>query len=256
MTLGASVCRTSVPVTWRVLLPMAVWATYTLDHLLDGKRLSRMSAALRHRIAAQYARSLMSGVGLVIATLCIGGVLLLPYQLLWLGGVVGLATLVHLGAAYAEWYPTTSPFGKEFVVASLYGAGTWGGPLLLMSTPFSVSILLPALAFFLIVLLNLGLFQWFEKKQACQSRLEIGEDMRASRFIDLGFLGVVAALVGGFVAASATLTLELFLLAGMGGMLWSMRLAPQYFLPHERFRLLGDGVFLFPLLLLLGKVWL
>ena len=251
MTLGASVCRASVPRAWGVLLPLAVWATYTLDHLLDGQHASQPSAAPRHQIAARYARPLAVSVGLVIAILCSGGLLLLPSRLLWLAGVVGVATLVHLGAAYAEWYPSSSPFGKELVVAFLYGAGTWGGPLLFMSTPFSLALVSATLTFFLLVLLNLGLFQWFEQYQAHQSCPEMSEGRRASRFLDLGFLGVVVALVGGCIATRATVTLEFFVLVGMGGILWSMRLAPRYFLSYERFRLFGDSVFLVPLLLLL-----
>src|SRR6478672_2934127 len=70
LTLAASVCHTPMPSTWRLLLPLAVWATYTLDHLLDGARRFPVSSAPRHQIAKRHARPLTIGIGLVLLTLC------------------------------------------------------------------------------------------------------------------------------------------------------------------------------------------
>lgn len=247
MMLAASVCNASTPFVWFVLLPLAVWATYTLDHVLDGMHLSSISAAPRHQIAKHYARALTVGVVLAIMTLCIGGALLLPGRLFWFSSVIGLSTLAHIWAAYAEWYQAMPPFSKELTVAVLYGAGTWGGPALFMSAPLSLSTFLLSFIFFLTVILNLGLFQWFERL----SLLNEQECVAGLRFIDLGFLSLFAAIATAYAVTPTTLTCELLLLTAMGGILCAMRLAPHYFLPHERFRFVGDGVFLLPLLLFL-----
>lgn len=248
--LAASVCKASLPFAWFVLLPLAVWATYTLDHVLDGVRLSSIASAPRHQLARRHALTLTIGVGFSVVTLCIGGVLLLPMRILWLSGVIGIATLAHVGAAYVEWYQAFPVFSKELAVAVLYGAGTWGGPLL-VSKSFTLPTLLLSVIFFLLVILNLGLFQWFEHQQEVQSMLNGQGPVPVRQLIDIVFFGLFVALVCAFLLARATHARELFFLTIMTGVLWSMRWKPEYFLRYERFRLVGDGVFLLPLFLLL-----
>ncbi|MGE0681353.1 MAG: hypothetical protein AB7P69_10715 [Candidatus Binatia bacterium] len=250
MILAASACKAPLPFAWFVLLPLAVWATYTLDHVLDGMRLPSISAAPRHQLARHHALVLTIGVGFTVATLCVGGVLLLPKRILWLSGIVGIITLAHVGAAYAEWYQALPLFSKELAVAALYSAGTWGGPLL-VSRSFSLPAMLLSVIFFLIVILNLGLFQWFEHQHEAQSTLNGQRRAPVRHLIDIVFLGLLVALVSAFLLAPATHTRELLLLTVMGGVLWTMRCEPAYFLQYERFRVVGDGVFLLPLFLLL-----
>ncbi len=255
LTLAASVCHTSMPSAWRLLLPLAVWATYTLDHLLDGARLSPVSTAPRHQIAKRHARPLTMGISLVLLTLCCGGVHLLPKRLLWLSAVLGLSALAHVYAAYADWYPVLPPFSKEGIVAVLYGAGTWGGPLLVTSSPLSRTTFFLLFIFFLIVLLNLGLFQWFEGLQSTPAPPKKHGTSSVLRFLDWTFLMWLAAMVSAFYLLSSTWCRELLLLTCMGGSLWGMRLAPSLFLPDERFRLVGDGVFLLPCLLFVKEIF-
>lgn len=116
-----------LPLAWWVVLGLAIWVVYTLDHLLDAVRSGPDASNLRHRLHAVHATPLlvaMAGLGAAAAVLAFTA---LPRLVLYAGVAVAGLTLVHLISVQVL---PERVFHKEASIAFIYTIGIWSGPLL------------------------------------------------------------------------------------------------------------------------------
>ena len=108
--------------------------------------------------------------------------------------------------------------------------------------------------FMLTALLNLLLFSWFDRDNDREDKREsfvtlAGERGSKGFVVALFLLNSVLMISTAFYIPTMTGNIAILML--MNGILAFMLIRPNYFQPNDRFRILGDAVFLLPIIYLL-----
>lgn len=235
-----------------VVLPLAVWLIYTLDHLLDARRLKENASTPRHQFHFRYFKPLAAAVAL-LGAVCLGlALLFLGEQGVYFGLGMGALVLLHLLLVKVVGDKTSPWLIKESGVALVYCAGIWGLPALESGTWMQTDFWVAFGQFFLLALVNLLEFSLYEH--------DIDEADGHSSFVRaIGERGtrrliyVLLVLFGGgvlwFVSQASGEWLLLQLVFGlMAAVLLALVAAPSWFGRAERYRSWGDGAFLLPFL--------
>ncbi len=244
-----------IPYSSLLALCVCVWLIYTADHLLDAYALGRNVAhTARHRYHQTRFKTIALAWG-VVALLGIGILFYLPGKLILYGSL--LAALVLLYALLLKYTTLRTWFPKEFATAFFYTTGvflpaitTYGAPL-----PWNASVLF--FQYLFLALANLLLFSWFEADIDRQDghpsfALSVGRPL--VRLLIYGCLAAIGASSVAFlslVATSGVTVAAQGTLLVMTLILLALTLWPAYFRQHERYRLLGDGIFVLPIIPLL-----
>jgi hypothetical protein len=249
------------PLPWVAIgiLGAVVLLIYTVDHLFDVRRMPVKPITGRHYFHWQYKRELQVFTAILVLITAIAAVLFLSSRLLLFGIILGSLVLVYL------WLVNTLTsrqarkwFHKEVCVAMVYTAGVWGIGFVQAVHITTVHWLL-AFAFGLIVLQNLFLFSWYElAEDLCQHQRSIaqiwGQKITAKLLYGLFIAFVMNAWVI-FSISNDTFIHQVLLGFGvMSGILSILFLLPPAFRKNYRYRLIGDGVFFIPGLLLLNHL--
>lgn len=124
--LAQSVFKSAMKPAWWVLLPLAVWVVYTLDHLFDALKVGPDSANHRHRFHYKHLKILAS-LTILAGIITLGGAIVYLRELVILGGLmVGGVAFIHVLLAY--WGRVR--FGKELSVGLIYVSGVTFVPIL------------------------------------------------------------------------------------------------------------------------------
>ena len=246
-----------VPITFAslVALGLCVWLIYTADHLRDAYRLKRRVAhTARHRYhqtrfkAVAAAWGIVAVIGLVVASF-------LPLRLIYYGVGLVVAVVVYFvltqRTSLARWLP------KEFMTALLYTIGIFLPTLAAYEEPLYWNIGVLFFQYFFLALGNLLLFSWFEVEVDVQDRHEsfaLSAGRPLTRHIVLLCTGAVITtslfmLLVVSTSFASSVAQGTVLAMGLGLLIIALR--PTDFQPHGRYRLLGDGVFLLPVIPLL-----
>jgi hypothetical protein len=228
-----------------IVLGLTVWIIYTSDHLLDAWFLDKPASTPRHLLHQRHFKLLafMVGIGLLID---VGLVLLIRRQLMVPGIVMSLMCAAYL--ALNRWLR----YVKEVVATLLYSAGVLL-PALALNQVLSVDQKQLIVQFVLIVFINMLLFA----KMSYATDLS---DKQNSLFTTIGPRASDWLITGSFVALGIVMVLPSAsdawikaVLAVMALTLLVIFLFPVYFRSEERYRLLGDSIFLLPGLVLIFR---
>ncbi len=228
------------------VLGLAVWSIYTCDHLIDARHLQRMASTERHRFHQVHFLNLLIAVLLTLSVICFLLFFIKPEVFLWGQILLALVIVYMVINRYLNYL-------KELMVAILYCAGIFLPTLAQSDLRFQFLMKPESVIFLLLVLLNLFLFSWYEtdqdKEDGHQSfALHFGPQFTKLVVVAL-FLLQGTALTFLFLQ-SKTLAIPLVMLMMTVGLLLLL-LFPSWFKHAERYRLLGDAVFIFPLILFL-----
>lgn len=239
---------------WYVCLPLAVWLIYTLDHLMDARRVGAGAHTERHLFHYHYFWPLM-GIWLVLAPVCLAVALaFLPVEgvyfgLAMSGLVAGHLLLVKLiGDTTAPWLM------KELGVGLIYAVGIWGLPMVLKGDALEGRHFLYLLQFWLLAMANLLEFSIFEYR--------IDELDGHTSFVRAIGPEKAERTVWAFLTLSVLIGISLMLLNA--GQFWQIQAVfgtmalllgwiiadRKRFSIRERYRLWGDAAFLLPYLFL------
>lgn len=222
-----------------VALALTVWIIYTVDHLLDARKVSRKASTKRHQFHQRNATVLF---GLVLVAIGINCVLMYFIRKpVFMGGVfliasVGLYLLVQ---QYMKVF-------KEIVIALLYTLGVALIPMTVTDITIEAWPWVLLVQFFLTALGNLLMFAWFDHEH----------DLRDQHGSFVTIVGETRSRYVTWIVLLAAINLTAFsedLVASFIVLISNLVLAmifrsPVYFRQHDRFRLLGDAVFFIPLL--------
>lgn len=247
------------PVHWAtpIVLGLIVFIIYTVDRLLDVRKnsidASSQPLTARHAFHGQHA-ALLWRIVVAAVLLALGLTFFLPASVIWFGVVVGAICAVYVGVVFR--LPTRHPalLLKEPLVAILYTAGVWGSVWVQRSSITYIDILEGAM-FLGIAFQNLLLFAIMEQLQTPEQPLfslatAWGLE-NCSSFIRWLTLGVVlSAFAICFFTSDRFAQRSALMLSLMSLTLYGIQRYPTYFLKHDRYRWLGDGVFWMPVLVL------
>ena len=241
-----------VPLSTYASLFIAVWLIYTIDHLIDAKRIKTKAASFRHHFHQKYLNELAT---FWIVTFLLGvvySILMLPGETIRVGFVASALVIVHLVLVYLLGTKVSIFIQKELGVAFTYCVGIIVGPLSMSNGLNGFGYFL-MFQIFILALLNLLEFSWFDKKvdksQGHTSAVRgLGEKVVLEVVFFL-FTVLVLTLVVSFLFFPEYGQYEI-IIGLMGGTLFLVFSFQKFFKIAERYRVFGDLVFLFPILLL------
>lgn len=255
--MAVRVCHVRPHPAFYVLLPAGTWVVYTLDHLLDAQLQGQTARTPRHRFHARHA-TLLWTVCVVGSVLCaVAGIVAMSHVRVEFAAAVITLFGLHEAMIKLAGNRASPLLMKELGVASIFTAGTWGLPLLLAwrgKQPIQVPILL-AVQYALLALVNLIEFSIFEMRldtRQTQSSFVRAMGRRKSAQIAWGAIIIQATLgLATLSIARPTSRIAIGLLVMMGSVLVGLLVRPTFFMRFERYRTVGDGAFLLPLLMLI-----
>lgn len=234
--------------TW--LLGIAVFIIYTLDRQLDNLKPGQI-ATPRHRFHKQYAKVLKLSVALAMLL----GIYLLghiTYLTLMVGFGIAFITSIYLVVVSKLSSDSIFQAYKEPVTAFVYASGVCGTAIVQHSRVFSWIDWALAGVFFVIAFQNLLLFSAFEQQKYPQVH-SLGSmwGARACRQILYG-LFVINLIATSFILWHSTYSYSMGL--GIVEIIMSTVLVlityfESFFVKNDRYRWVGDGIFLIPLFL-------
>ncbi len=233
-----------------LVLGSTTWVLYILDRLLD-LRIYPQDHTARHQFHFTHQYNLQITL---IALVVLNGVLLfsLPEAVVWYGVILAVCVGFYFWILNRFFRNNKAQWVKEPTTAICYTLAVVGTAL--VSKPsINLSAWLLAGVFFLIALQNLLIFSYFEFKQSAEIENMvsiIGEKLSkklihgitsASVFLGILFFANGTEYVNYFAGIMLLMALGLSFLIAI----------PDWALRNDRYRWLGDGVFLLPALLLL-----
>lgn len=251
----AQYLQVRVPFIHLVALTLSVWLIYTADHLADAYQVKHPAHSHRHLYHQQHFRTI--GIAFIIILL-IGLIVIFSLSkkiIVWgliLSGLVGFYFLLIKIVSNAKYYY------KEFMIALLYATGVFLSPVSLYRHPLSSDIFFVFIQFTLIALANLLIFALYEadidEKDGHHSFVELAGNSKAKIFIYIFlFFVLISSLLCLFLYPDfkRLFILEtLFLI--MTTTLILIMAVPSFFRHKERYRILGDAIFLFPVFVLIN----
>ncbi|HEX5169200.1 MAG TPA: UbiA family prenyltransferase [Cyclobacteriaceae bacterium] len=223
-------------------LGLTVWIVYTMDHLLDVKRLTTRASTQRHEFHQKHFYVLSAILGMV---LIIDGyaVLSIRRSLFFAGLLLSLVILFYL-----LFQRYLSPL-KEFFGGILYTAGVILPAIVFGEKINSLAHQLLVVQFFFVVCMNLLLFSMFDKNHDEASNYisfattmgEVRTRVTVLILFSLSILvGIYQVIYHDWCPAMVPLLMSIIL--------FTILLMRKKFIDHELFRLVGDAVFILPIL--------
>jgi hypothetical protein len=222
-------------------LGLTVWIIYTTDHLLDANKIRGMASTVRHRFH-QRNFNLLSVMVIAASVVDVALIFFIKKPVLYGGflvaSVVGLYLLVHRRLAFL----------KEIVVAFLYTAGILLPSLPVTSVQLSLFHYTLFILFFNTALINLLLFSWFDLKNDLADKATSFVTVAGKRptLNVLWTLFVLNGCLCGYIAIESQQLIYPLIIILMNVVMLLILVFRNWFVCDDRYRLLGDAVFLLP----------
>jgi hypothetical protein len=241
----AKILEVGVWPTGLTCLGLSVWLIYTADHLIDGYGLKGEASTQRHRFHQKYFSPLVI-IFLFILVIDITLVMFIRKDL-FTGGLI-LASLVVVYFLVQRWLY----FLKELVGSLLYTAGV----LLPMWSfyPGKFSLFVTGLCglLFLTAFINMILFSLFDHEYDLSHRhnsIVTSFGARNTRKLLPLLFALVLSLAVYLLFLEPYRWKQVLIMLTMPVLLLIIFLTPGWFLQWDRYRLVGDAVFLIPIVI-------
>ena len=231
-----------------IILGIAVWLIYVLDRLLDNQK-SSLIFTERHLFHQSNQRILWFFV-MICTCICAELLFFISFGIIKFGIIIVSITASYLLVVSQISSESSSQHYKESLVAFVYTAAVWGTASL---DHFDFATIILGLIFMLIAFQNLLLFSFFELENFPETNnLAKFLGKKSSKYIIFGIF-LIIIILGSFSFVILNNSYQYSVLFVEILMSFSLILI-IYFqdstLPYDRFRWLGDGVFLLPLLII------
>lgn len=261
-----------MPWYWWIVLPSTVWVIYTLDHLFDGLKVKEQAQTIRHQMHYKHRKLIFWLVGIISVVNIYLVLFYFDKELIEFGVTLSACVGAYLIIYQLFNRSTKKSYLKEITIALIYTVGIVGGVWVTgMHGSFQDAVIITGL-FALLAFCNLLIFSLFDcekdRKNGFTSLAQsIGE--RKVHLISLTLLIGMLIFLGTLLFANwmevivipttlghtssdmginNLIHLSVIFLMTIG--LLALLTFPKWFAVNERYRFLGDGVFLFPLILL------
>lgn len=228
-------------------LGLTVWIIYTADHLLDARKINKPASTERHRYHQRNFTLLLYALLIAVLVDLIFVFLLRKIVFQWGLVLSGCVLIYFLSQRYLKYL-------KEVTVALLFSLGVLLPALSLTQRQVDASDFLFIVQFVLTALLNLLLFSWFDRDNDNQDKRDsvvtfLGD--QKTKLVVWFTFALNAVLMGSSILFFPEIESKVLIIFFMNAILLLIFIQPQHFKIDDRFRLMGDGIFLLPLLHLL-----
>ena len=222
-------------------LGLSVWIIYTADHLWDARAIADEAISRRHAFHQKYRSALI--LFLLFAAIVNGVIIFYVRPQVMIGGAILLLLIAVYLILQRKFH-----FLKEVLVAILYLSGVMLPSFMVTQVRLTGSDHAIILVFFLITLLNLFIFSWFDAELDHRNKLgsfatRFGKQVT---YLVIIFLFVLAFGATFFQLVQYGMKPEWFVLWLMLITLLFIFLSDDFFSKKEYYRLLGDAVFFLP----------
>lgn len=249
VSLGAVICAwffssvmdVSIRVQAFIILGITVWVIYTVDHLMDARKLVTTASTERHRFHQENFKVLRLITIIAFFTAAALAFYLRP-AILKAGFVLAIFVLLYLlGNKKLR-------LSKELVGAFFYTGGIVLPSLAISQFNVDLFTIILMMQFMLTAWINMLLFSWLDQENDLS-------DKRVSFTTVAGVHVTKIVLIALFLSCLFATVYQLLIsfnwpvviLAVMDVTLFIIFFFHSYFLVNDRYRFLGDAVFLFPL---------
>ncbi len=231
-----------------IVLGLTIWLIYILDRLIDNKKPSQHPTQ-RHLFHHKYSKTLWQSV-YTIALICGICMLFLPMYGIILGMIIASFTGIYLYVVNKITKKSNVHFYKEPITAVLYASGVWGITYLNNLTPLYF---ITGFLFLLIAFQNLLLFSLLEFKKHpddCHTLAHYFGLKNSNIIIFLMtflviIIGIYSITIAEFEYQKSVFIIEII----MSLILLIINQYDTFFIKNDRYRWVGDGIFLLPLLI-------
>ncbi len=244
----AKVFGVSLTLNMLLGLAIAIWLIYTIDHLLDAKKVKGVACNPRHAFHQKYFK-LLSLSAIVAFIAGIVNCFFLSPSTLVLGSGLSLASGLYF--VYLKLNKVQRQ--KELFAALVYTFGVFTAPFSLLSD-FSWFALILLIQFFLLAYANLLLFPLYELESDAAEKMNSIVRRKGVAYIEnvlrlvLGASMVIASLI--IVLTNDYFQVEMIVFIMIIALIMLMSKAP-FLKQYQLYRILGDGIFFLPALYLL-----
>lgn len=234
-----------------VALGIAVWIIYTADHLLDGSKSRDTPLTLRHQFHQKNSKPILV-VLILLMLVGLSLVIQLPMQIIINGSIlVACVMLYFVGLKLIGSKPSAY---KESLVALAYAFGVFLGPFSLIEI-VNYRLLLPLFTIYvLMAFVNLLIFSVYEltidERDQHTSLVRYVGKSKATYLITVCFI-LLIILLGYQLIMVKDLDHSSIIIFAMISSLAAINYWKQLFGVGEWYRIVGDAVFYFPLVVLL-----
>lgn len=230
-----------------VALWLTVWIIYTADHLRDAKTIRHRASSDRHRFHQKHFKTLFVLMGIAIAA--DAGLMLFMRTLVFEWGLV-LAAVVLVYFIIQRYLKIF----KELFIAFLYTCGVLLPSVSVILVPILWYQEVVMIQFGLLAFTNLLIFSWFDAEDDLADHQESFATIAGKSFtsICIWTISVVNVLLGTVLIWTSRFYPEpVIIIIGMNIVLAVLFKAFDWVRHHNRYRLIGDAVFLLPVIYLL-----
>jgi len=238
-----------IPSSAIVALGLAVWLIYTIDHLLDSRKIKAQDALFRHIIHSKNAPYIFGLIAIVTMLLIFILQKLEPFLIIY-GLAMGFAVFCYL--IFIHFIRKSDYWGKEWFIALVYASGICLPTFVYMADPSPILIYF-WVQLFVLASTNLILFNMIEfkidKKHGFNSFSTYwGPDISRRVILALLFLFVVI-WSSSFLFFKAEELLDYQAIFILMASVLAMVLSKEVVLRQEEwYRVIGDIVFVLPLI--------
>ncbi len=235
-----------------VTLGASVWLIYTIDHLMDAQVIKMPAITMRHRFHQEYYRPLLGIWVVVFMMTSIITFLYLPVATIKMGLLGTSLVVVHLVMLRLFKNKLFVLFKKELRIALGYTFGVAIGPIS-MSENYSGFVWLVLTFIFGLALLNLIQFSLFDRNvDVKQNQKSIATELSALRLSRLIIiLNSALTIFWSILLVLGSIPFSIIAVLGISLLVLTLiSLFQPFFEKHDRYRVLGDMVFCFPVFLL------
>lgn len=242
--------KSSINAWVTVILGFVVLGVYTLDHLLDNRR-PEQPRTQRHAFIREHEPIIWR---ITIGALVIAGALswLIPRELWEFGAVMVLIAALYLWGVSRIPLKSHRQALKEPLTSFIYASGVWGSTWFIGETVSWESYTL-GIVFYLLTFQSLLLFSNFEAiryKEVYNLARWLQRPLTLRLLKGISIITLMTCLaVAIFSENHYTQRLSIFLIIMTGIHYW-MLLNPEKVVSDERFRIVGEAVFIIPGLVL------
>jgi hypothetical protein len=248
---AAAVLHMEQNIVMQLCLALTVWLIYTVDRIMDVSKKGYHPNDRRHLFARRHRKKLIA--------LCIPVFMLdahlaffkLPQSLIVFGLLVTSAVIAYYVLLHMLPLQNSRWFQKEPVIAGVYTTAVWGSNLWLKGSLQATEFFYYVIPFYCLALMNLVTFSFYEAES---------DEENEERSITTTF-GPRTAIIHIVFAFALVLTLGVTLLrespngtnllisgtyAVIAFILFALYYRNDYFYDKDRYRVIGDAVFVLP----------
>jgi 4-hydroxybenzoate polyprenyltransferase len=250
--LAVKITNTSPTWAWWVVLGLAVWFVYTADHLLDALRGNPDHLSKRHKFHFENKNHIILALFLAALISVILAFVFLDTKIIVFGFILGGTVLLYQFILVISG-KIKSIVQKEIVVALIYIAGIWGGPLILQDSNISLEQWLVMISLFLLAASDLLILSIYDEELDYKAgfksfAVQFGQKITGGLVSSLLLSAISIGIFLIFTTGDKVFNITGIILVIMGLVLGSMQVFTSFYGKNNRIRYFNEIVFWLPAL--------